>query len=92
MKTDYQTNERPVKKAGYSSARLHANRDRKRKEATARAVAHQEQWGKFSPDDRIACLYRQLPGQNAREIVRLQKQICATEFNLALFPKVKGGK
>jgi len=33
-----QTNKRPIKTAGYSSARLHAKRDRKRREALDRAA------------------------------------------------------
>ena len=89
MKIDPNINKRPVKTGGYSSARLHAKRDRKRREAESRADAHGKQWEKFSLDDRVACLYRKKPGQNTREIVRLQKRICAVELNIVCFPKVQ---
>lgn len=86
MKTEYKTDERPIKKAGYSSARLHAKRDRKRREADARDVKR-AQFNLLSLEDQIKALYRNgTGGGSGREITRRQKQLAINE---GLWPVTK---
>lgn len=85
MKTEYKTDERPIKKAGYSSARLHAKRDRKRREAEARAELRAP-FNALSLEDQITTLRVKSGGGSGREITRRQKQLAINE---GLWPVIK---
>lgn len=88
MRTTEPTNKRPVKTAGYDSAKLHAKRDRKRREAEGRIAARAAIDKGLTPDAKLRGLYDACnepgAGQCRRQIVRLQKKLAQQEFGVII--------